>query len=1000
MSSLAMTTNSGKDPNKGREASGPPSAPQEGEISKEPQRRRPLNGRTTGPTRRSTKGNWTPEEDAILSRAVQTYNGKNWKKIAECFPGRTDVQCLHRWQKVLNPELVKGPWSKEEDDIIVQMVNKLGPKKWSTIAQALPGRIGKQCRERWYNHLNPGINKEAWTQKEEITLIHAHRMYGNKWAELTKFLPGRTDNAIKNHWNSSVKKKVDSYMSSGLLTQVSSLPLNEYSAHCNSSPAMTQQNSEDSGCFAVQEVENSSGCSQSSLAKVSCSQVHNTSVALGCDLQTNGNVDKNETHDSQSSMGHEACYTSAEAAASVMTDVHYHVSSSNFDPDQHLQEDFAQGLNLHMSIDEMPSAPNSADNQSLCSIENHERSLESYDVEMEMPLSLLPSDSGAEQKLHFMSEADFNSPNCLKSELWQDISLQSLLSGPDAVQTDCFSRLNQQSDAHSSKADTHFLAPSCPLQTSNPSCVMEDAYDQSPQMSVPPSLICSNVMTDAPSDNRPEPKEMPLSQAEMVMQSSSSSGDAEMFANPGSSNDWHVPSSTMGRIPEFGHQQVTNVEEPKASVEKEPSLTQSMTAPDEKKEQEEGALFYEPPRFPSVDVPFVSCDLVTSEDLQEYSPLGIRQLMHSTMNVCTPIRLWGSPTHDGSPDVLLKSVAKSFICTPSILKKRHRDFLSPIPDKRIEKKCVTDKDRGVSYTSSTGIQTCFNATNDDSLITKSVLRIERSASSKPLEKNLFSDENKENWTYTTEQAKDGQSAKNDEHMDEQARQERHSTTNIATTYDDLPGNLQPAGILVEHSSDDLVSPAYDKNTMNQKLNTNIEPLSVCKEGVCAKSKPKELIVEKSSPCINVDYEYVNIFADTPGIKRGLESPSAWKSPWFVDMQFQGSYFVSPADRTYDALGLVKQINVQTAAALAEAREVLASGGQCDNINSDKENMQNPDAKEEPGATKLPTKIMAEARILDFNECTPVRSSDKNAGSSLGRSLGSPIPSSNLLKSFR
>jgi myb proto-oncogene protein len=187
-----MTSDNGKAPDKDGEPSGPPSAPQEGEISNEPKRRRPLNGRTTGPTRRSTKGNWTPEEDAILSRAVQTYNGKNWKKIAECFPDRTDVQCLHRWQKVLNPELVKGPWSKEEDEIIVQMVNKLGPKKWSTIAQALPGRIGKQCRERWYNHLNPGINKEAWTQEEEITLIHAHRMYGNKWAELTKFLPGRS----------------------------------------------------------------------------------------------------------------------------------------------------------------------------------------------------------------------------------------------------------------------------------------------------------------------------------------------------------------------------------------------------------------------------------------------------------------------------------------------------------------------------------------------------------------------------------------------------------------------------------------------------------------------------------------------------------------------------------------------------------------------------------------------------------------------------------------
>ena len=81
---------------------------------------------------------------------------------------------------------------------------------------------------------------------------------------------------------------------------------------------------------------------------------------------------------------------------------------------------------------------------------------------------------------------------------------------------------------------------------------------------------------------------------------------------------------------------------------------------------------------------------------------------------------------------------------------------------------------------------------------------------------------------------------------------------------------------------------------------------------------------------------------------------------------QGSYFVSPANGSYDALGLVKQINVQTAAALAEAREVLASGGQSENINSDKENLENPDAKKEPGATtKLQAKIKVRIELLIF-----------------------------------
>lgn len=73
---------------------------------------------------------------------------KNWKKIAERLKDRTDVQCLHRWQKVLNPEMKKGPWTEEEDRILIQKVHEYNAQNWSQIAQFLEGRIGKQCRER------------------------------------------------------------------------------------------------------------------------------------------------------------------------------------------------------------------------------------------------------------------------------------------------------------------------------------------------------------------------------------------------------------------------------------------------------------------------------------------------------------------------------------------------------------------------------------------------------------------------------------------------------------------------------------------------------------------------------------------------------------------------------------------------------------------------------------------------------------------------------------
>lgn len=157
----------------------------------------------------TTQRKWTKEEDDLLLEIVENYTNRKikWPEVSNKINGKTTRQCYSRYRQI-NPKLNKGAWTDKEDNDLMHFSKKYG-KKWSMIAKLMKTRSSKQIRDRYLNCLDENLTKTPFSAEDDQRILELVQEYGSNWSLIAKQMPGRTGDNIKNRYNWSIRYKLE-----------------------------------------------------------------------------------------------------------------------------------------------------------------------------------------------------------------------------------------------------------------------------------------------------------------------------------------------------------------------------------------------------------------------------------------------------------------------------------------------------------------------------------------------------------------------------------------------------------------------------------------------------------------------------------------------------------------------------------------------------------------------------------------------------------------------